>query len=167
MGRGVNTIINADRKKYLFNCDAYIIRVDNFGYLVAPWLRSWHVFNSLIYRTSYRMRDCNTFNVLVTYMLNPSPKIVFMCKTTRDGSYNIEQLKKIRRYVSNQTVFYTRLAAQGSEIIDAITKNNRKFYIRNIYADCDPDDTKSFRAFNQWRGKVFLDLDTPICIGGL
>ena len=167
MTKGVNTIINTDRKKYLFNCDAYIIRVDNFGSLVAPWLKSWHVFNSLTYRTSYRMRNCNTFNVLVSYLHNPTPKIVFLCKTTMDGTYNVEQLKKIKKYVANQTLFYSRLAAHGSEVISAITKNNRKYFINNIYADCDPDDTKVFKTFNQWHGKVFLDLDTPICIGGL
>ena len=166
MGRSVNTIVNSDRKKYIFKCDAYIIRVDNIGYLMAPWLRTWNVFSELVHRNSFKMRNLNTYNVLVTWMIvGGNPKIVFMCKTLRNGEYNREQLRKICQMVSNQTLFYSRLAGMQSEVMNIVTKGNRKYYIREIYADCDPDDTKTFRAFSRWRGRVYLDLDTPISLG--
>lgn len=166
MSKTVSTIINVDRKKYIFKCDAFIIRVDNIGYLTAPWLRSWHVFDEMIHRNYFKMRNLNTYNVLVSWLIvGGCPKIVFLCKTLRNGEYNQAQLRKIYSMVSNQTVFYSRLAGMQSEVIDIITKGNRKYYIKEIYADCDPDDTKTFRAFSRWRGKVYLDLDTPFSLG--
>lgn len=159
----VSVINKLNRKKFLYNCESYIIRVNQEGQMFSPWLSQFEMFSDLL-RTQYsKFAKMSTNNVLVcTVRFYHRVKLVFVCKTPNYGEYSKMQLQRISSLINHQSRFFRQLqnTGYGSKLVKDLFIDTRNFKIRCVYCEYDSDDLSPFKTFSNFKGKFYLDVDS-------
>lgn len=146
-----------DRNKWLYGCDAYMVRVDSMGYLLSPWFNTHKGFLGLMTRTTRAAKSLNSYKVLISYVKSPVPKIVFVCKVSKDGRFSDPQLKKISEFILRQDLFFELLAKNKSDVVEMINEHNNHYYIGSLYVEGEIPDKHRFGRFHDWPGAIYYD----------